>query len=160
MLPPLELPPLPEIGHSEAFYAQQIHRADKYGNVHLREAMKVAQYITLGIDPHLRWEQKRRYFEHAIRRHCEPPALAVERVWLFYMSLRDLVKQHAGLEALKLASARDDKYAERARLGESRAIINLDATTFFRELMGDGKKPDYFCDEDWQQLMLLRQQWT
>ncbi|HZL35459.1 MAG TPA: hypothetical protein VFC78_09130 [Tepidisphaeraceae bacterium] len=160
MLPPLELPPLPVIGFPETFYATQIHRADKYGNIHLREAMKVAQYVTLGNDPHLRWDQKRRYFEHAIRRHCTPPPLAPEAVWLFYMQLRDMVKQHAGAEALRLACQKDDAFAERARLAESRAVINIEARGFFRELMGDGKKPDYFSEEDWGQLNLLRMQWT
>ena len=159
MQQPLEIPPMPPIGHPESYYARQIHRADKYGQTHIRESLKVGQYVTLGIDPHLRWEQKRRYFEHAIRRHCCPPPLAPEYLWLFYMQLKDMVKQYAGQEAMKICSREDDRLAERVRLGESRARISEDARAFFRQLMGEGKKPDYFSEDDWHQLAVLRDNW-
>ena len=52
------LPQMPEIGHPESYYAQQIHHADKVRNAHWREASKVGQYITLALDPRLEWEKK------------------------------------------------------------------------------------------------------
>ncbi|MDB5332820.1 MAG: hypothetical protein JWP03_3971 [Phycisphaerales bacterium] len=161
MLAPRELPALPAIGLPESHYAKLIHRADKHGDTHLREALKVAQYVTLGVDPHLPWEKKQRYFEHAIRRHCEPPPLASEETWLFYMQLKDLVKQHAGQEALKIASHADDAYAHRMRLGQSADDLRGEARMFFRRIMGDGEvKPVTFSEDDWHQLKLMRNQWV
>ena len=161
MLAPRELPPLPAIGLPESHYAKLIHRADKNGDVHLRESLKVAQYVTLGVDPHLSWEKKQRYFEHAIRRHCAPPPLASEELWLFYMQLKDLVKQHAGLEALKIASHEDDQYANRLRLGQDSEDIRAEARMFFRRIMGDmDGKPAMFSEDDWHQLKMMRDQWV
>jgi hypothetical protein len=156
-----ELPPIPEIGLPESHYAKLIHRADKGGDIHLREALKVAQYVTLAVDPHLAWEKKQRYFEHAIRRHCAPPPLASEPVWLFYMQLRDLVKVHAGQEALKMASKEDDSFANRVKLGQTVGDIRMEAYLFFRRIMGEGdERPIMFSEDDWHQLRLIRAQWV
>ncbi|MDB5298754.1 MAG: hypothetical protein JWO87_417 [Phycisphaerales bacterium] len=156
-----EIPSLPDIGLPESHYAKLIHRADKHGDIHLREALKVAQYVTLAIDPHLPWEKKQRYFEHAIRRHCAPPPLASERVWLFYMQLRDLVKLHAGQEALKLASREDDAFAHRVRLGQTVGDLRMEAYLFFRRIMGEcDDRPVMFSEDDWHQLKLIRGQWV
>ena len=38
-----QLPPLPEIGHPEAYYAKLVHRADAVGNKDAHEAYKTAQ---------------------------------------------------------------------------------------------------------------------
>src|SRR5689334_2491762 len=57
-----QLPPLPQIGHPESYYAKQVHLADKVGDRHGHEANKVGQYITLALDPHLSWEEKLKYF--------------------------------------------------------------------------------------------------
>src|SRR4051794_40646834 len=96
------LPPMPEIGHPESYYAKKVHEADRQGDVHKREAHKVGQYITLALDPHLEWEEKLKYFRHAIKRHCVPPPLPDDAVWMFYRALADLVRQYAGQEALKM----------------------------------------------------------
>ena len=42
-----QLPPLPEIGHPEAYYAKQVHLADRVSDRHAHEANKVGQYVTL-----------------------------------------------------------------------------------------------------------------
>ena len=68
-----QLPPLPEIGHPEPYYARQCHLADREGDSHRREAFKVGQYVSLALDPHLSWPEKLKYFQHALKRHCVPP---------------------------------------------------------------------------------------
>jgi hypothetical protein len=115
----IALPSMPPIGQPEGYYARVIHQAEKRGDQHSREAGKVGQYITLGLDPNLEWEQKLRYFQHALRRHCVPPPLAREEVWVFYGELADLVRRHAGNEMLRLASREDDLWARRVKLGQS-----------------------------------------
>ena len=113
--PPLQLPPLPEIGHPESYYARLVHKADRENSPHAREAAKVGQYVTLAIDPHLEWEQKLRYFKHTLRRHCQAPKIASDNVWLFYQSLSELVRRYAGSEALRLASAEQQIMSGRPR---------------------------------------------
>ena len=89
------VPPLPEIGYPEAYYARKVKKADLAGDVHTREAYKVAQYVTLAVQPHLEWQDKLRYFRHAIRRHCNPPPLPSDAIWLFYKGLADLARRVA-----------------------------------------------------------------
>jgi hypothetical protein len=159
--PKHQLPPLPEIGHPESFYAREVQQAERRGDPHAREALKVGQYVTLAMDPALNWSQKLRYFQHALRRHCNPPPLPDEEVWLFYRSLAHLVREYAGREALRLASAEDDAYARWMGLGGSRERICQQARQFFGEIMGDGDRcPDHFTEDDWAQLRLLRNQWV
>ncbi len=155
------LPAVPPIGRPESFYARQVHHADKANDVHAHEAYKVAQYVTLGIDPALPWPKKLRYFEHALRRHCRPPPLPAEPVWMFYESLADLVRTHCGEQALFLASAMDDAYAERCRGGQDRDCVCDEATRFFADLIPLGHdKPEHFNEVDWEQLRLIRDQWV
>jgi hypothetical protein len=156
-----QLPAMPRIGEPESFYAQQIQVADRMGDPHSHEAYKVGQYVTLGIDPRLSWDRKLKYFDHALKRHCVPPPLPDEDVWLFYRQLADLVRTHAGDEALKMASAKDDLFAHRLSKGESRDSIAEEAETFFVQLLGQARdRPNHFSDEDWQQLKLIRDQWV
>lgn len=160
--PPLQLPTLPEIGHPESYYARLIHRADRDNSPHAREAAKVGQYITLAMDPHLEWEQKLRYFKHALRRHCQPPNFASDPVWLFYQSLGELVRRYAGQEALRIASAEDDRFAAATQLGggATREDISQDAEAFFASLTGFGEDcPEHFNQDDWAQLKMIRNQW-
>lgn len=157
----LPLPPLPEIGRPEAYYARLAHTADRSGDVHAREAAKVGQYVTLGLDPHRKWPEKLKYFEHALRRHCNPPALPSDEVWLYYRTLADLVRTHCGGEALRLASVEDDRYAHWLGTGGSRDEIRNHANEFFLDLMGWGDRcPEHFKEEDWDQLKLIRAQWA
>ncbi|HWB53556.1 MAG TPA: hypothetical protein VG722_05165 [Tepidisphaeraceae bacterium] len=152
------LPPLPPIGQPESFYVKAVHDADREGDVHKREAYKVGQYVTLATDPHLSWEEKLKYFCHALKRHCVPPPLPEEAVWVFYRSLANLVKQYAGQEALRLASIEDDLYATRINMGQTRQQIENDAEAFFGHLV-PAECPAWFNDEDYKQLKLLRDQW-
>jgi hypothetical protein len=126
-----ELSPLPEIGKSESYYADQVKRADQMGNHHAREGYKVGQYITLGLNRRLDWEKKLRYFNHALRYH-----------------------------PLRLASLEDDYYVGQINAGVPRPQIMAQAEIFFRKILGDGeKKPDYLNQDDFEQLKILRNQW-
>jgi hypothetical protein len=155
-----QFPLLPEIGRPESYYAKLVHRADKAGDVHAHEACKVGQYITLGLDPHLTWDEKLKYFKHALKRHCVPPPYPDDDVWMFYQRLADLVRQYAGQEALRLASLEDDLYAARLSMGQAREKIEDDAETFFLRLLGTSDTcPDWFNETDWSQLKLIRDQW-
>ncbi len=153
-------PKLPEIGRSESHYARIVRSADQRGDIYAREAAKVGQYVTLALAPNLDWPAKLRYFQHAIKRHCSPPPVPDEDVWVFYRSLADLVRQYAGQEALRIASAEDDLYATRLALGSDRQVIESDAESFFAKLNGQYEtSPDWFNEEDWAQLKLIRDQW-
>ena len=154
------LPPLPQIGHPESYYARLAKQAEREGDIHAHEAAKVGQYITLALDPNIDWDAKRRYFRHAVKRHCAPPQVSSELVEMYYTRLTDLVMHHAGTEALRLASSEDDKYAMRLASGEQRRQIMEDAVEFFANLMGvDDTCPSHFKEEDWLQLRIIRNQW-
>src|SRR3954469_10929460 len=140
-----QLPPLPPIGHPESYYAKQVHLADRVGDKHAHEANKVGQYVTLALDPHLSWEEKLKYFRHALKRHCVPPPLPDDDVWMFYRSLADLVRQYAGQEAVGLQSVADGIYAARISMGQSRDRIEEDAETFFGKLIPP-ECPDWFSE--------------
>lgn len=153
-------PPMPDIGQSESHYAKLARQADAEGNIFAHEAAKVGQYITLALDPHLNWPSKARYFQHALTRHCVPPPVPEEPVWMFYRELAELVRHHAGHEALRLASAEDDIYATRIHLGANRDAVESDAELFFSDILGTGeKRQDWFSEDDWKQLKLIRDQW-
>ena len=154
-------PPMPEIGLPESYYARLVKKAEASGNVFEHEAAKVGQYVTLGLDPKLDWENKQRYFKHAIRRHCNPPmAVPDEDVWVFFRNLALLVRQYAGQEALCIASAADDRWASRLASGIHKEAVEAEAVEFFSKLMGRGdQQPDWFTDEDWVQLRMIRDHW-
>lgn len=153
-----QLPPLPEIGHPESYYARKIHQADKTGDRHMHEAYKVGQYITLALDSHLKWEEKLRYFQHALKRHCQAPALPDEELWSFYQGLANLVREYAGREALRLASETDDLYAARISMGQKLEDIEDEAEEFFSTLITH-ECPNYLNQDDYNQLKLIRDQW-
>jgi hypothetical protein len=157
---PHVFPSMPPIGQSESFYAKIAKQADADGNMYAHEAAKVGQYITLALDPHLEWPAKLRYFQHALKRHCAPPPVPDEPIWIFYRDLAELVRQYAGFEALRLASNEDDMFATRLALGAERDAVESDAETFFGQLIGSGeKRPDWVSEDDWAQLKLIRDQW-
>lgn len=155
-----DLPPLPEIGRPETYYAKQVARADRLGMRHAHEAYKVGQYVTLALGSRLTWEQKSRYFRHAIRSHCNGPDLAPQPVMKFYSDLMNLVRQYAGAEAIRLASREDDAWAAQLQRGVPRADVKAEAARFFKAMLGDdGRQPEYFSPEDWEQLRVLRNNW-
>jgi hypothetical protein len=156
-----QLPEMPPVGRPESYYARQVQLSDKSGDLHLHEASKVGQYLTLAIDPRLGWLKKLKYFDHALRRHCNPPPLPDDEVWMFYQQLSNLVRFHCGEQALRLASAQDDEYARRLTTGESRNKLIGEARQFFYDLMTLGnEKPCHFTEDDWMQLKLIRDQWV
>jgi hypothetical protein len=155
-----ELPPLPEVGHPETYYAHQAARAERHGWRHHREAAKVGQYITLALGPRLTWEQKARYFRHALRSHCIGPDVAPNPIMMFYKGLADLVRKYAGQEALRMASQEDDAWANQVARGIPLWQVKADAARFFSAMLGERNgPPDYLNPEDWEQLMILRKQW-
>jgi hypothetical protein len=159
MTQPRQLPNLPEIGHPESHYARKVHEAERRGDIHMREAFKVGQYVTLAMDPGLTWEQKLKYFSHALRRHCNPPPVPDEQTWVFYRDLAELVRGHCGSEALRLAVMEDDLYDKRMKLGVSRERLEAEAEIFFARIIPHERCPDYFDEEDWKQLKMIRDQW-
>jgi hypothetical protein len=158
-MPTRVFPTLPEIGRPETYYAKMVHRADKAGDTFAHEAFKVGQYVTLAMAPNLSWEQKLRYLTHALKRHCQPPPFPDDEVWMFYRQLADLVRQHAGQEALRLASTEDDMYAARLAMGQTRDKIMEDAEVFFGRLVPFEFNPEWFNEEDYRQLKMIRDQW-
>lgn len=153
------LPPLPEVGHADAFYTHAIELAEQERDVHKRSAMKVGRYISLALNPAIPWGEKQRYLLHALKHYCVSPTLD-EPTQNYYEELGELVREHAGAEALRLASQEDDMYAARVALGQDRANIEDDAEAFFLRLLGPGdQRPSLFNDVDWQQLKLIRDQW-
>ena len=154
-------PPLPEIGKSDVYYHNAIALAEKEGDVLKRATMKVGRYITKALTPKIPWVEKVRYFDHALKHHCTPPmGMEDEKAKAFYEQLADLVRQHCGAEALRLASQEDDMYAARVALGQEKPMIEEDADVFFGRLLGTGDhRPDYFNEIDWSQLKLIRDQW-
>ena len=154
------LPLMPEIGHSDIYYANGVHRADKAGDVHLHEAFKVGQYITLGKNPYLSWHDKAKYFRHAIQRHCKPPQYPDDEVWTFYHALADLVREHASREALRLMSLEDDTYARRVALGQDRDVIQTEAQMFFTQFVETDECPAWFSPEDYEAMKIIRNQWV
>lgn len=158
--PARQLPAMPEIGRPESYYANLVRFAEREANEHLHEAAKVGQYVTLAMDPSLDWDAKLKYFRHVLKRHCQPPPYPDDDIWMFYKSLADLVRQHCGFEALRLASVEDDLYAARINMGQTRETIENEAEIFFFKVMGSNdQRPDWFNDSDWQQLKMLRDQW-
>jgi hypothetical protein len=152
-------PDLPEIGKPEAYYSKLIQDGEKKGDINAHEAAKVGQYVTLAMNPNLKWEDKLRYFRHALRRHCRPPGDSDEELVAYYDRLGDLVRRHCGYEALRMVSAEDDLYAARRALGQPAEDLEEEAEQFFAQFFPPGDCPEWFNPEDWNQLKLIRDQW-
>ena len=153
-------PPLPEIGYPESYYAERVKQADKAGDVHTHEAFKVGQYITLGLNPKLAWAEKVKYFRHAINRHCNPPPYPDDEVWMFYRQLADMVRKFSGQEALRWISTEDDSYARRIDRGQTREQIKPEAEAFFKTFITSEQCPDWFNQEDFGMMKMIRDQWV
>jgi len=153
-------PPMPQLGQGEAYYTNLVRQAEHAHQVHAREAAKVGQYVTLGLQEDTDPASKMKFFRHAIRKHCVPPPISDVAVEGFYERLSDFVRLHAGREALRMASIEDERYAMRERDGESRGKLVAEARVFFEKLLGpDSLRSDLYTDEDWQQLKIVRHQW-
>jgi len=151
---------MPQIGKPERFYVSLAREADARHDCFGRQAAKVGQYVTLALNPTMPWEAKLRCYQHALKRHCVAPEIPDEAVWVFYQDLAHLVREHAGHTALQLAACEDETYAKRLRNGEPRSIIECDAERFFDRIIGSGaRRPDWFTETDWEQLLVFRNQW-
>ena len=156
-----QFPPMPPVGRSERFYDRLLRDADAANDPLARCAGKVGQYISLALADRRDWEHKRKCFDHVLRRHCKPPRYADVATWRFFQNLAEVVKEHAGAEALRLASAEDDSYAIGLGVGRTRDDIAADAEAFFGAILCCGDEcPKWFTEQDWWQLKLLRDQWV
>jgi len=152
--------PLPVIGYPEAYYAKHIKDADSHGDKVAHEAYKVGQYITLGLDPAKKWPEKFKYFCHALRHHTAAPAGSDEQTKQYFGRLADLVRRHAGHEAVRLARHESDTYNVRKHAGVAVADLEEEAEVFFTDLLGHGHDcPDWCTKEAWDQLTHIRDQW-
>jgi hypothetical protein len=155
------MPPLPQIGLPESFYALHGLNCERIGDIHGREAFKVGQYLTLACQPSLSWDEKLRYYRHALQRHCVPPPVPAEDVWIFYRDLANLVRKYAGEEALRLAMVEDGRYVQLVEEGLERVQIARQAPDFFRRFITDENQlPLWFMHEDYEQLKVVRNNWT
>jgi hypothetical protein len=159
------LPALPRIGRDKHKYAADAKAAEESNDHHAHEAAKVGLYVTLAMDPNLKWKDKLKYFRHAIDGHCHPPPFPEDDVWTFYDKLKKLVQEHSGREAIRLASAQDDFYAARLSMGQTRDAIEDEAEEFFMDLLVCPKDspadqcPEHFNADDWMVLKMIRDQW-
>lgn len=154
----ITVPPMPEIGLAESQYGQLVRAAEREGDTLARDAAKVGQYITLAGEPSLHWEDKLRYLRHTLFRHCVPPKFADDTIWMFYKDLANLVRIHAGAQALRTASREDDHYALQLQLGEPRSSVEDQADLFFATLVPH-RCPVWLNQEDYEQLTLIRDHW-
>jgi hypothetical protein len=152
------IPEMPAIGLGETIYGEMVQTAQRWGNALGRDAAKVGQYVTLALARRIAWPEKLRYFKHTLSRHCKPPPFPDEHVWMFYQDLANLVRSHAGAEALCLASREDDLYALQLQNGRPRCAIENDAEIFFAELVAP-QCPYWLNQEDYRQLKLIRDHW-
>jgi hypothetical protein len=153
------IPPMPELGHSEGYYVRLSHDAEKVRDTLAVHAFKVGQYLTLSMDSKLTWEEKLRYIRHTLNKHCVPPQIPDDSVWGFYKDLHGMVRDIAGREALRIASDEDDLYAELTQMGRGRDEIEERAEVFFKRLIPTDECPDWFHEEDYAQIKLIRDQW-
>ena len=154
-------PPIPKLGEEEKIYGKRAHAAEKAGDVYGASANKVAQYLTLGLDPALDWSGKLRYLEHALKKHAAPKPPIDDEVFAFYRSLAELVKQHAGAEALKLVRQQDAQLQTR-KDARKEPIFKLrsEAASFFRQFLPAGERPDWFNDAAYAELIALWNKWS
>lgn len=152
--------PLPVIGHPAAWYERHIRQAEESGDRHARASHKVGQYVTEGIDPKLPWEHKIKCFRHALKHHCVTPEGADEHLKTFYNKLCDLVRRHAGTEALHAAQRFHIDALKRLNSGTARAAIEDEADDFFLALLGHDRTPDWCTREVAEQIARIREQWV
>ena len=109
----------------------------------------------------MKWPDKLRHFQHALAKHCRANPFCDHRLWTFYHDLGQLVKTHCGVEALRLASQQDDRYAARLSMGTPRETIEREARVYFESLIGTGKAcPDYMLADDFVMIRMIRDQWV
>lgn len=152
--------PLPVIGHPDAFYVKHIKQAEESGNVHERESHKVGRYVTLAMDPKMSWDEKVRHFRHALKHHCNAPPDATPDMMHFYGKLGDLVRRHAGQEAIRLVSRETESYRLRLLKGTPRANLQVEALELRQRVFGDfDARPNWISEEAWTQIEKMLKDW-
>lgn len=152
--------PIPVIGHPEAFYVKHAKEAEAAGDKHARASHKVGQYVTSALTPGMPWEEKLRRFCHALDKYCIPPSQADDSLKTFYQKLKDIVRRHAGQEAIRVARQRHDDWMGRLKRGESRVTMEDEAELFFFELLGHSQCPDWCSKEAYNQVITWRDYWV
>jgi hypothetical protein len=153
--------PLPVIGHAEAFYLKHIEQAEAAGDKHAKAGHKVGQYVTAALNPKMALEDKMKRFFHCLDKYCVAPPTADESLRNFYQKLGDLVRRHAGQEALAAARKRHEEFTRRAKANEDRGAIEDDAEKFFFDLLGHGHGcPNWCSHEAYNVIITWRDQWV
>jgi hypothetical protein len=152
--------PIPVIGHPEAFYVKHAKEAEAAGDKHARASHKVGQYVTSGLTVGMSWEEKLRRFNHALEKYCHPPSNADDSLKTFYGKLTDIVRRHAGQEAIRISRQRNDDWMARVKRGEPRVTMEDEAEVFFFELLGHGGCPDWCSKEAYNQIITWRDYWV
>lgn len=155
------LPPMPKVGLPEDMYLHVAHKAERNGDDLVLEAAKVGQYVSLALrDADAPWQTKLKYFRHALKRHCQPRERADETTKAWFGQLANLVKSHAGAEALRLAAEMDEVYEARQSMGQSTEQIADDAEKFFEQVCPMCETcPPLYNEEDWHKLKAIRDRW-
>jgi hypothetical protein len=152
--------PMPVVGHPPAFYEKHIRQAQADGDLHALAAHKVGQYVTAGLDPKLPWAEKLKRFCHCLEKYCVPPEDADDALQAFYQKMADLVRRHAGQEALQSARQHHQEYLRRLKGGEPRSQIEEDAEVYFFDLLGHAQCPNWCSKEAWNQITEWRDFWV
>lgn len=153
--------PLPVIGHPEAWYIRHAKEAEAAGNMHAKASNKVGQYITIGLDQHRPWEERVAAFRHALKHYCAPQSDCDDALKAFYQKLGELVRRHAGNEALRLARHKNDEFNIRLANGSHRDELTEEAETFFPQLIGHNHGcPEWFNTDIYHQLRTIEDRWV
>jgi hypothetical protein len=151
---------MPVIGHPPAFYERHVAQAEAAGDKHAKAGHKVGQHVTAALDPKMPWSEKLKRFCHCLKHYCVAPPDADEAMASYYHKLADLVRRHAGHEALTLGRQHHQEYVKRVKAGETKDQIADDAETFFFDLLGHAHCPDWCSREAWSQLTEWRDFWV
>jgi hypothetical protein len=152
--------PLPVIGHPDAFYTKHIKAAEEAGDIHARESHKVGRYITLAMDHQMVWEEKVRHFRHALKHHCNAPPDAGSDVVQFYEKLAELVRRHAGQEAVRFVNRENDAMRLRERKGTPRENLKQEAVELKRRVLGEVDAcPGWMSKDGFEQVTRVLGQW-
>ena len=153
---------MPVIGYPEAYYLKHVKEADERGDQLGRDAYKVGQYVTLGMDHKEAPERKAKYFGHALRRHSTAPPGAPFNVQDFYHRLADLVRKSAGQEALRLAKREHETLQKRHSGGANREMLSHEFSEYLKKLTGDNHLhcPEWLSQECWDHIRAMRSHWT
>lgn len=151
--------PLPVIGHPEAWYVKHIEIADASSDRLTRASFKVGQYVTLALDPKRSWEEKVKFFRHALKHHCTAAETADPETVGFCQKLKALVLRYASQEARRAAHQEHDGYSMRLDMGVGREALAEEAEVFFPNILGHGPCPDYLTPEAFKEICTLRDRW-